>query len=141
MRRLTIVLRLLIVQVLFLLQPVNLQHADWFTKELFGHGQATLLSEYPPIGLVKVSGWGTWFVVGQESLGGYSCWLIQVEGQPIQDYDAEGRAIYRPIPCYFWRDVQRPDTFSGWIDFRGHERRLCGGPVGGVPDRCKNNIQ
>jgi hypothetical protein len=92
------------------------------TPELFGNGIMTLQQGKHGSITGHISAWGEWEIYGTAD----RCFIKQVGG------DAIGGAE-NPIPCHM--NFISKKQFNGWIDFRGHPRKFCGG-VKSLPHKC-----
>jgi hypothetical protein len=128
-----ILARILILSFIFfaLLEPPT-----YYTKELFGNRRPVAwLSSTPPTGLIAGKGGWAFLIISRKSGDGYTCNIHQV-GRKMGDYDAAGREIVRPIPCYVWENER--GGFDGWIEFRGSQRLFCGGGAwDNLSPRCR----
>jgi hypothetical protein len=126
-------MRKIILILIFFCNSVSFSPAIFLADELFGCGQAVLISSYPPTGII-ISELGTWAIYGDKS----SCRLRQIAGREVGDYDESGLYIKTETPCYIEPVKNNPSKFRGLIYFRGHTRKFCGGINGNPPPaQCK----
>lgn len=103
------------------------QEGTWFAPELFGgaglaHARYFFLDK-KTLGLAT-GDLGTWLLLANDK--NHSCTLRQILGARAGNYDEFGNENQPwPIPCKMAWKGQR---FSGWIYFRTHNRKFCGGP-------------
>jgi hypothetical protein len=130
---------LALLALLLVLAAFAVQRPTWYTKELFGERQPVFfLSSVPPTGLIGPNEhWsGSFLIISQKAGDGYTCNIHQV-GNRLGDYDAQGREIDGPIPCYVWKNER--GGFDGWIEFRGNQRLFCGGAsFENLSSRCRS---
>jgi hypothetical protein len=100
------------------------------TPELFGDKQAYVLNMGETyLGYVWGDGIG-FIILGNEQDKTVSGTMFQVQGEKINN------AQYPETPITF-KMLNKGNKFSGWIFFRGHERKFCGARYGyQFPEVC-----
>lgn len=101
--------------------PMKQQTLKVFTPELFGTGTMVLNRQSNGRISGHISAWGEWEIYGTVN----HCFIKQVSGEPIGGAE-------NPIACHM--NFLSKNVFNGWIDFRGHPRKFCGGNV--LPHKC-----
>lgn len=86
------------------------------TPELFGDADAiVLVTDHEIRGLIFNEYFGG-ILTGSIEKNEVACRITQVSGEQIHGID-------RFVPCYA---IIKGEKWTGWIDFRGHHRKLCG---------------
>jgi hypothetical protein len=113
---------IIIILTIFLTAFVSYKQYSWnaFTPELFGNGVMNVNIQNGKIN-GHISAWGEWEIYGTTK----HCFIKQVAGEPIGGAE-------KPIACHM--NMISKNQFNGWIDFRGHERKFCGGKT--LPHKC-----
>lgn len=103
------------------------QEGTWFAPELFGgaglaHARYFFWGDKNTFGLAT-GDLGTWLLLANDET--HTCNLRQILGARAGNYDQYGNEnLPWAIPCKMsWKG----ERFSGWIYFRTHNRKFCGG--------------
>ncbi len=96
--------------------------------ELLGDAPAYLVRAGDHLaGLISADGSYLFAFTGMIDGREISCRITQIGGERIHDAEA-------PIPCYA---LERDGRWTGWIEFRGHQRKFCGADqVDHLPASC-----
>lgn len=133
MKQLTTYLTLVLVIVLLALATILAIRSRSYrvlAPELFGE-QSMLYAELPRghiLGLVHGGGLG-FVLYGQHHDQDITGQMVQIAGGQVDNY---GNTAPIPVRMQF---APSGDHFAGWIHFRGHPRKFCGG-VTEIPRNC-----
>lgn len=105
-----------------------------YAPELFGLAQLRLVRSGAQVTGTVVNGWVSFSLKGTLSSGVISGSLLQTAGPVIMDRRCPTCAEYPAGRIHFNMMVDG-DHFRGWIFFRGHTRKYCGG-LGFIPEQC-----